>query len=113
LSKPFAAEVFLRRLRPLLADGKVVFQPRNAPKTWEFMLTKGLVEEDVFDVLKRLAPEHYHSGPADDRDGSAGDVMVFLYRSWGITLYIKLKIWTDTHGDAGVVMSFHEEGKYD
>jgi len=30
-----------------------------------------------------------------------------------ILLYIKLKIWTDTNGDAGIVMSFHDEGNYE
>jgi hypothetical protein len=39
--------------------------------------------------------------------------MVFLYPYIKTRLYIKLKIWTDAHGDAGVVMSFHEEGMYE
>ena len=30
-----------------------------------------------------------------------------------ILLYIKLKIWSDSNGDAGIVMSFHEEGDYE
>jgi hypothetical protein len=38
------------------------------------------------------------------RQAPAGDM---------ILLYIKLKIWTDTNGDAGIVMSFHDEGNYE
>ena len=30
-----------------------------------------------------------------------------------ILLYIKLKTWTDTNGDAGIVMSFHKESNYE
>jgi hypothetical protein len=39
--------------------------------------------------------------------------MLFFYPyKESLTLYIKLKIWSDEMGnDAGVVMSFHEEGK--
>lgn len=39
--------------------------------------------------------------------------MVFFYPYKDMTLYIKLKIWSDSHGDAGVVLSFHKEGEYD
>jgi hypothetical protein len=39
--------------------------------------------------------------------------MVFQYPYKKSELYIKLKIWTDAGGDAGTVMSFHEEGMYD
>lgn len=111
--KAFAAEVFLRRLRPLLAEGKVVFQPRNRRKTWEFMLSEGLREEDVFEILGRLTPEHYQGGPYADDDGSGGNVMLFFYPyREKMTLCVKLKIWSDENGnDTGVVMSFHEEGK--
>jgi hypothetical protein len=52
-------------------------------------------------------------GPWVDHDRSEGDVMLFFYPyRENLTLYIKLKIWSDAMGnDAGVVMSFHEEGK--
>ncbi len=77
------------------------------------MLKEGLAEEDVNDMIARLEAKHYHEGPSPDDDGSAGDVMVFLYPYKTAMLYIKLKIWTDAGGDAGVVMSFHEEGMYE
>ncbi len=99
------------RLRPLLAAGKVVFQPRNGPKTWEFMLAEELDVEDAFEILAKLEPGHYYAGPFADDNGSGGNVMLFLYPYEERTLYIKLKIWTDQNGDAGLVMSFHEEGK--
>lgn len=74
------------------------------------MLAEGLTKEDAYDILSRLGPEHYYRGPEPDDDGSPGDVMVFLYPYKKSILYIKLKIWTAGHGDAGIVMSFHEEG---
>ncbi len=84
------------------------------------MLEEGLREEDAYAIISALRPEHYAKGPEPDDDGSPGDVMVFLYPyrcqappGNEIKLYIKLKIWTDTHGDAGIVMSFHDEGKYE
>jgi hypothetical protein len=105
--------LFLKRLQPLLSARKVVFQPRNWRKTREFMVAEGLNVEDIFEILKQLKPEHYHSGPEDDRDGSGGNVMVFLYPYGVKTLYIKLKIWTDENGDACAVLSIHEEGMHD
>jgi len=60
-----------------------------------------------------LAPEHYYRGPDADDDGSPGNVMVFLYPYKGMALYIKLKIWTYSQGDAGIVMSFHQEGAHE
>jgi hypothetical protein len=113
VSKPFAAALFLKRLRSLLAAKKVVFQPRNRDKTWEFMLEEELDVEDVFDILTRLEVEHCQWGPDEDHDGSGGNVMLFFCPYRKKTLYIKLKIWPDAHGDAGAVISFHEEGKYD
>lgn len=77
------------------------------------MLDQGLVAADVFDILAQLRPEHYQKGPEADRNGSAGDVMIFLYPYGKLMLYIKLKIWTDASGDSCVVMSIHEEGMYD
>lgn len=112
MSKPFAAEFFLRRLKPLLAARKVVFSPRSR-KTKEFMLAEGLVVDDILDVLSQLRPEHYIRGPEDDRDGSGGNVMVFHFPYDQRTLYIKLKLWTDSSGEEAAVISFHEEGKHD
>lgn len=120
MDRLLAAPLFLRLLAPLLASGKLEFKPRNWRKTMEFMLEEGLREEDVYDIVAKLKPEHYHQGPEPDNDGSPGEVMVFFfpYRRQTppkdiILLYIKLKIWTDIDGDAGVVMSFHDEGNYD
>ena len=91
----------------------MVFRPANWRKSREFLLAEGLNEEDVLDTVSRLRPEHYHSGPEGDRDGSGGNVMVFLYPYNKTTLYIKVKIWTSSGGDEGAVLSFHEEGKHD
>ena len=69
--------------------------------------------DDVFDYLKKLEPSNYYDGPKDDRNGTPGDVMMFLYPYKNTRIYIKLKNWTDKNGDSGVVISFHEEGEYD
>jgi hypothetical protein len=81
------------------------------------MLKEGLSEDDALDIISRLGPEHYYSGPEPDDDGTLGDVMIFFcpYQRHApprkrIRLYIKLKIWADSPGDAGIVMSFHDEG---
>ena len=115
-----AAQLFLMRLKPLLAARKLAWKPRNRRKTMEFMLNEGLGEEDAYKIIAELRFEHYAKGPESDDDGSPGDVMVF-YHPYArqappgdkILLYIKLKIWTDTNGDAGIVMSFHDEGNYE
>jgi hypothetical protein len=121
MSEVSAVQSFLARLKPLLETGALSFNPRNARKTWQFMLAEGLTEEDAYAIIAKFGPEHYQWGPCPDDDGSPGDVILFyfpyamLFHPFDrILLYIKLKIWTDFDGkDAGIVMSFHEEGKYD
>jgi hypothetical protein len=119
MSKDTATQEFLSRLKPLLEARMLMFEPRNPNKTWEFMLAEGLVEDDAYYIIDQLGPEHYQWGPRLDDDGSPGDVMLFFYpyaRLFPpydrILLYIKLKIWVnqDTGEDAGIVMSFHDEG---
>ena len=87
--------------------------PRNRQKTMQFLFDEGLSVQDVLDFVKNLTPEDYYSGPSADDNGSVGDIMVFFKKYKDTTLYIKLKIWHDEKGDAGVVMSFHKEGQYD
>lgn len=84
------------------------------------MLEEGLSEDDAYEIISKLQPEHYAKGLDPDDDGTPGDVMVFFlpYKRQTppeneILLYIKLKIWTDISGDAGIVMSFHDEGNYE
>jgi hypothetical protein len=113
VSSQLAVSVFLERLRRLLAAGRVVFRPASRRKSWEFLLAEGLNEEDVLDTVSRLRPDHYHSGPEGDRNGSGGSVMVFFYPYKKTTLYVKVKIWTSSEGDEGAVLSFHEEGEHD
>ena len=115
-----ATQLFLLRLKPLLAARKLAWKPRNRRETMEFMLNEGLSEEDAYAIIAELKPEHLAKGPESDEDGSPGDVMVFYHpytrqapSGDKILLYIKLKIWTDTNGDAGIVMSFHDEGNYE
>lgn len=115
-----AAQLFLMRVRRLLAAGKLVWNPRNKRKTMEFMEREDLKVEDALGIIADLKPGEHAQGPEHDDDGSPGDVMVFFHPytlqatpGGEILLYIKLKIWTDTNGDAGIVMSFHDEGNYE
>ena len=112
MNNSLAAQLFIKRLKPLLEQNKVFFAPRNQ-KTQLFMMREGLNTDDVFNYLKKLEPSNYFDGTKDDRNGTPGNVMMFLYPYKNTGIYIKLKIWTDTNGDSGVVMSFHEEGEYD
>lgn len=112
LNNIIAAQIFLSKLKVLLDENKIVFDPRNQ-KTLNFLLREDMDIDDVFDYLKKLEPSNYYDGPKDDRNGTPGDVMMFLYPYKNTRSYIKLKIWTDKNGDSGVVISFHEEGEYD
>ncbi len=113
MGKFYASQLFLERFIPLIKAGRVVFLPRNAPKTRQFMLDEELDTSDVFAAIEKLKPEDHFAGPEDDHDGTPGKVMVFKHPYKDTNLYIKLKLWTDARGDAGLVMSFHEEGKYE
>ena len=84
------------------------------------MIAEGLSEEDAYKIIQDLGPEHYQEGPMADDDGTPGEVWTFFYPyvrqvplKGKILLYIKLKIWIDTDSDAGIVMSFHDEGNYE
>ncbi|TAH54415.1 MAG: hypothetical protein EWM51_06895 [Treponema sp.] len=106
-------QIFLSRLKPLLEAGKLVFQPRNRRKTWEFMLAEGLTAEDAYEIIAHLKCEHHHRGPEDDHDGTPGAVCSFKYPYKSIFLYIKIKIVIGETGDSGAVLSFHDEGNYE
>ncbi|MBP7096877.1 MAG: hypothetical protein KBC36_12430 [Spirochaetia bacterium] len=117
---PLAPHVFLLRLKPLLASKSLAWDPRNRRKTREFMIEEGLFEDDAYEIIGRLGPEHYVWGPERDDNGTRGEVWRFSFPYTKqtpprkpIRLYIKLKIWTDALGDAGIVMSFHDEGNYE
>lgn len=107
-----AAQIFLAKLKVLVDKNKILFDPRNQ-KTQNFLLQEEMTIDDVFDYLKKLEPSNYYDGPKNDRNGTPGDVMIFLYPYKKTRIYIKLKIWADENGDSGVVISFHEEGEYD
>lgn len=105
------AKLFLMRLRPLLLAGTVRLSPRN-DKTKLFMLAKGLRATDLLSFLEELTEKDYEWGPEADRDNpkNPGNVMLFLPKWGGDTLYVKLKIWTNGQIDFGEIMSFHPEG---
>jgi hypothetical protein len=111
VSKSIGAQVFLKRFLPLVTTGNVVFEPRNGPKTRQFLLDNDLTVEDAFGIVLQLRAEECVEGPEGDRDGTAGSVMVFHHRWGSKVLYVKLKLWSDETGDAGLLMSMHEEGR--
>lgn len=120
MGTPLAPYLFLSRLKPIIAERKLSWDPRNRRKTKEFMLEEGLTEDDAYEIIEGLGPEHYTWGPRPDDNGSPGEVWLFFHPYTRqtppgdeILLYIKLKIWTDANGDAGIVMSFHDEGNYE
>ena len=113
MNNSLAASIFIMRLKKLIDENKLIFKPRNRQKTMQFLFDEGLSVKDVLDYVKSLTPENFFSGPTPDYNGTTGDVMVFFKEYKDTKLYIKLKIWTDENGDAGVVMSFHKEGQYD
>jgi len=57
LSKSIGAQIFLSRFFRLIEAGRVVFQPRNAPKTRQFLLERDLGTDDVLEVLRELNAE--------------------------------------------------------
>ncbi|MCQ2593300.1 MAG: hypothetical protein MJ188_11015 [Treponema sp.] len=113
MNNSLAASIFLLRLKKLIDENKLLFKPRNRQKTMQFLFDEGLSVLDVINYVKSLTPENFYSGPSPDDNGSEGDVMIFLKEYKDTKLYIKLKIWSDKNGDAGVVMSFHKEGQYE
>ena len=113
MNNSLAASVFIMRLKKLIERDRLIFKPRNRQKTMQFLFDEGLTVQNVMDYVRNLTPEDFYSGPIEDDNGSSGDVMVFFKNYKDTKLYIKLKIWCDENGDAGVVMSFHKEGQYD
>ncbi len=111
MSGSLGAQIFLARFLPLLRAGKVVFEPRNAPKTRQFLLDHDLTVDDALGIALQLRADECVAGPEGDRDGTPGAVMVFNHPWRSTALYIKLKLWSDQSGDCGLVMSIHEEGK--
>ena len=63
-----AAQLFILRLKPLLAEHKVVFDPRNK-KTQKFLMEEGMNTDDVFAYLEKLEPSNYYDGPKEDHNG--------------------------------------------
>ena len=72
----------------------------------------GLQVADVLRIIAKLEPLHWHSGPNSDRDGSKGEVFVFMYPRANILLYIKLKVQERAEGTHLIILSFHEEGQH-
>ena len=106
------AQLFLNRYRPLIETNRVRLDPRNR-KTYDFMAEINIDFDGVINILKDLKSSHYYKGPEEDRNGSPGTIMIFLYPYKGLLLYIKLKIIIIKKKDMGIVISFHKEGTYD
>ena len=78
MNNSLAASVFIMRLKKLIDKNKLIFKPRNRQKTMQFLFDEGLSVIDVMNYVKNLTPEDFYSGPTEDDNGTAGDVMFFF-----------------------------------
>jgi len=77
MSGTFGVQLFLFRFHQLLDARKVVFQPRNQRKTWEFMLAEELTVNDAYEMIAHLKSSHHLGGPENDHNGKPGAVLSF------------------------------------
>jgi hypothetical protein len=102
---------FLLKAKKTLSEKQLVhFVPTS--KTMQELAGLGLQVGDVFRIISKLEPRHWHSGPEADRNGSPGEVFVFMYPYARELLYIKLKVSDMSDGSHLTILSFHEEGQH-
>ena len=102
---------FLIKIKKVLPDKDLVhFVP--TVKTMRELSALGFQVTDVFRIVAKLEPRHWYSGPDSDRDGSGGELFVFMYPLANILLYIKLKVQERDDGTHLIILSFHEEGQH-
>jgi hypothetical protein len=106
-----AIRTFLLKAKKALSVKKLVHFVPTA-KTMQELAELGFQVSDVFRIISKLEPRHWHSGPEADRNGSAGEVCVFMCPYAGELLYIKLKVIDMTDGSRLSILSFHEEGHH-
>ncbi|MBN1523597.1 MAG: type II toxin-antitoxin system MqsR family toxin [Spirochaetales bacterium] len=109
MSKELGIKLCLSRIKRCIEAGNVHFI--NRKKNIEFLLKIGLTVGNVFDILMQLTPQNYHFGPLYDKDGSEGQVWIFIHPITNKKIYIKLKFFEGEGNDWMKVLSFHEEEK--
>lgn len=119
MGKDFRASLFFLEYASLIEKRCFVFDPRNRKKTIDFMIEEGLTEDDVFDIVTKLQPQHYEWGAEADDNGTEGDIWQFFYpyirkrpKRKKIEIYIKLKIKRNLGDGVCIVISFHERGQH-
>jgi len=106
-----ATRAFLIKAKKTLCEKHLVtFVPTS--KTMRELAGLGLQVADVFRIIAKLEPRHWYSGPEADRNGSPGEVFVFMYPYSGVLMYIKLKACDMHDGTHLTILSFHEEGQH-
>jgi hypothetical protein len=76
------------------------------------LASMGLQVSDVFSFISRLEPRDYRSGPEKDRNGTPGEVMVFMRPFYNMLIYVKLKTFLNEGSTYLTILSFHEEGQH-
>ena len=114
------AEAFLKRIKPLLATNECQFQ--ISEKNKEFDSLYGLRDAQKIGIIKSLSVEDcIEIAPNNNSKYSEAEVYVFIkcvdLEYYGEaepkSLYIKMYVAEGKNFDVVIVISLHEEGKYD
>lgn len=98
---------FLSRMKGLVTSGKnIIFADRK--KNREALIKYNLTVKMVWKILLGLTSGNYSKGPEADRDGTPGEVWVFVHPVTGQKMYIKLKLFRIGEDDYLKVLSFHD-----
>jgi hypothetical protein len=98
---------FLMRMKQVVkAKKNIYFVPRKENE--EALLRLNLTLEIVWNELLKLTSANYKKGPEEDRNGSEGEVWVFLHPITGVEIYIKMKLFKIHEEDHLKVLSFHD-----
>lgn len=102
----FEIASFLNRMKRLVKARKnIYFVHRKENEA--ALLSLNLTVDMVWNELLKLTPSSYAKGPEADRNGSDGEVWVFLHPVTGVGIYIKLKLFKVNGQDHLKVLSFH------
>jgi hypothetical protein len=86
-------EDFLREVSAAIALGHRSFKSRE--KNSQKLTALGLTLNQAWEVIQRLTPDNYSSGPRRDDTDSEQRVWVFGYKQEGVEVYIKLRLAQD------------------
>lgn len=98
---------FLMRMKKLVKSRKNIAFVHRKENT-AALLKHNLTMELIWKILLGLTPANYKQGPEADRDGTEGEVWVFLHPVTGQEMYIKMKLFQVNGEDHLKVLSFHD-----